>query len=205
MTRALSTSSISQASVSSSYRSECCAEYQLREVMTPEVWYSVHHSKFLFCLRFFDITLMSFCRVFVSFLGVPLGILLCTQRRLSFSFFPFSRTVCLVSSEGSHDPRGLIPDRPFAFSSSHFQSSTTLMNLFSLLDFSNFVPFPPRPHPRPRFRWKDLVEGLIQCVSFYCGCRMIGYAVSVFTPLFLLFHLSTARVRHVSIRMVSSI
>ena len=51
------------------------------------------------------------------------------------------------------------------------------MNLFSLLDFSNFVPFPPRPHPRPRFRLKNLVEGLIHCVSFYCGCVMIGYTV----------------------------
>ena len=118
MTRALSTSSISQASVSSSYRSECCAEYQLREVMTPEVWYSVHHSQFLFCLRFFDITLMSFYCVFFSFLGidVPLVIFSCIQRRLPFPSFPFSRTVCLVSSEGSHDPRGLVPDRSFAFS-----------------------------------------------------------------------------------------
>ena len=118
MTRALCTSSISQASVSSSDCSECCAEYQLREVMTPKVWCSVHHSQFLFSLCFFDITLMSFCRVFFSFLGidVPLGIFSCTQRRLPFPSFPFSRTVCLVSSEGSHDPRGLIPDRSFAFS-----------------------------------------------------------------------------------------
>ena len=28
-----------------------------------------------------------------------------------------------------------------------------------------------------------MVEGLI-CVSFYCGCMMIGYAVFVFTSLF---------------------
>ena len=42
------------------------------------------------------------------------------------------------------------------------------------------------------------------CLCF-CGCVMIGYAISVFTPLFLLFQLSTARVRHVPIRMVSSI
>ena len=71
-----------------------------------------------FCLRFFDITLMSFYCVFFSFLGidVTLGIFSCIQRRLSFPFFPFSRTVCLVSSEGSHDPRGLILDRSFAFS-----------------------------------------------------------------------------------------
>ena len=149
MTQALCTSSISQASVSSSDRSECCAEYQLREVMTPKVWYSVHHSQFPFCLRFFDITLMSFYCVFFSFLGidVTLGIFSCIQRRLSFPFFPFSRTVCLVSSEGSHDPRGLVPDISFAFHLVSFLEWHYADEPF--LDFSNFVPSHPTPVPPP--------------------------------------------------------
>ena len=97
-----------------------------------------------FFVSFFDITLMSFCRVFVSFLGVPLGIFLCIQRRLPFPSFPFSRTVCLVSSEGSHDPRGLIPDRSFAFFLIR-GSSTTLIDLFfRLLHLRSVPPVPPR-------------------------------------------------------------
>ena len=156
-----------------------------------------------FCLRFFDITLMSFYCVFFSFLGidVPLGIFSCTQRRLPFPSFPFSRTVCLVSSEGSHDPRGLIPDRSFALFLIR-GSSTTLIDLFFRLLHLRSVP--PRP-PARRFRWKDMVESLI-CVSFFCGCMMIGYAgLRCFCFHFsFFFQLSTARVRHVPIRMVSS-
>ena len=115
--------------------------------MTPEVWYSVHHSQFLFCLRFFDITLTSFFRVFFSFLGVPLGIFSCIQRRLSFLSLPFSRTVCLVSSEGSHDPRGLVPDISFAFHLVSFLEWHYADEPF--LDFSNFVPSHPTPIPTP--------------------------------------------------------
>ena len=115
--------------------------------MTPEVWYSVHHPQFLFCLHFFDITLMSFCRVFVSFLGVPLVIFSCIQGRLSVPSFSFSRTVCLVSSEGSHDPRGLVPDISFAFRLVSFLKWHYADEPF--LDLSNFVPSHPTPVPTP--------------------------------------------------------
>ena len=174
--------------------------------MTPEVWYSVHHPQFLFCLHFFDITLMSFCRVLFSFLGihVPLVIFSCIQRRLPFPSFPFSRTVCLVSSEGSHDPRGLVPDRSFAFRLVSFLEWHYADEPF--LDFSNFLPSHPTPIPTPAPDFDGRIWFRVSfIVSLFCGCMMIGYAVSVFTLLFFLFQLSTARVRHVPIRMVSSI
>ena len=160
-----------------------------------------------FLSPFFDITLMSFYCVFFSFLGidVPLVIFSCIQRRLPFPSFPFSRTVCLVSSEGSHDPRGLVPDRSFAFSFClildwHYADGPFF---FSRPIQLRSVPT-PSPTPAPDFDGRIWFR-VSFIVSLFCGCVMIGYAVSVFTPLFLLFQLSTARVRHVPIRMVSSI
>ena len=134
---------------------------------------------------------MSFYCVFFSFLGidVPLVIFLCIQRRLPFPSFPFSRTVCLVSSEGSHDPWGLIPDRSFAFSSCFVFGVALRWWTFSRLLQLRSVPPHPHPDPDPRFRWKDMVEGLIHCV--FCGCVMICYAVFIFFHFFLSLHRSS--------------
>ena len=67
-----------------------------------------------------------------------------------------------------------------------------------------FVPPLPVPTPHPISMEGYGLGSHLLCLCF-CGCVMIGYAISVFTPLFLLFQLSTTRVRHVPIRMVSSI
>ena len=98
--------------------------------MTPEVWYSVHHSQFLFCLRFFDITLMSFFRVFVSFLGVPLGIFRAFKGDYHFShFLSRGRYVWYHLKEVMTPEVWYQTDRSH-FVLSRFRSGTTLMNLF---------------------------------------------------------------------------
>ena len=102
----------------------------------------------------------------------------------------------------------MTPEVWYQIDRSHFhfvliQSDTTLIDLF--LFFSRSIQLRSVPTPsRPRFRWKDMVEGLIYCFSFLWLCddwlRTFRFLSSLFR-----FHLSAAWVRHVPIRMVSSI